>query len=172
MLGQILVALKERDRIQEIIPILEKIAKPGMKVTFLVPYPVDLRAWLRDHWIVTESSRKAMLEGKRIMAKYSWEEQKRLAEQKISLAREALSTMGVEVALVIKGCLRRATREYVLNGDLQFILISALNGQATMGLMHLTTLLARRIKRPIFSSFLLYHPRHGAHREESTAPIV
>ncbi|MGH7766149.1 MAG: hypothetical protein ACREQP_01735 [Candidatus Binatia bacterium] len=35
IVGQILVALKSRDRMQEILPIIEKIAKPDMKVTFL-----------------------------------------------------------------------------------------------------------------------------------------
>ena len=169
---QILVVLKERDRMQDIIPILQKIAKPGMKVTFLLSYPGDVGAWLRDHWIVTESTRKAMLEGKRIIAKYSWEEQKQLAEQKISLARETLGKLGIDVSWVIKGCWRRAAREYAVNEDLQFILMSVGRGEAIMGFVHAGTLLLRRIKQSSFSSFLLCRPRARAHYRESTAPIT
>jgi len=129
MEDRIVVALKARDRIQEIIPILQKIAKPGIKVMFLVSYPVDPRAWLRDHRIVTESARKA------------------------------------------KACFRRAAREYAVNEDLQFILMSAGRGEAIMGVVRLMTLLLRRIKRSNFSSFLLYHPRPRAQNEQSTAAI-
>jgi hypothetical protein len=59
---QILVAMKRRDRIQEIVPILKKMAEPGMKVTFLLSYPVDAWAWLRDHW-VRRAVRDTMLNG-------------------------------------------------------------------------------------------------------------
>ncbi|HEY3305524.1 MAG TPA: hypothetical protein VGL70_18530 [Candidatus Binatia bacterium] len=149
---------------QEILPIIQKIAKPDMKVTFLVPYPVDPWAWLRDHWIVTESPRKAVSEGKRVLARYSWDKQKRLAERRISVAREALGKMGVEVGLVLKGCFSQTLREYVLSENFQFVLMTAVTGQTMLGLMHLTTILLRRIKRPNLPSFLLY--RSAALTEE------
>jgi len=112
---QILVAMKKRDRMQEIIPILQKIAKPGMKVTF---------------------------------------------------------KLGVDVSWAIKGCWRRAAREYAINEDLQFILMSVGRGEAIMGFVHAGTLLLRRIKQSSFSSFLLCRPRARAHYRESTAPIT
>jgi hypothetical protein len=145
--GQILVALKNRYRMQEILPLIQRIAKPGMKVTFLVPYPIDCWAWLRDHWVETESVRNAVSAGKRIIAPYSWEEQKQLAERRISVAREAL---------VLQGRFRKTLREYVLNDDFQYVLMSAGTGETMLGLIRLATILLRQTKRTNFLSFLLY----------------
>jgi hypothetical protein len=163
---QILVAMKKRDRIQEIVPILKKMAEPGMKVTFLLSYPLDAWAWLRDHWVVTESTRGTVSEGKNLTGQYSWEEQKRLTEQKILLARESLEKKGVEVALALKGCLRRAVRDTMLNGDFQLIVMSAVNGNTTIEVARLLLVLLRRLRRPSVASILLHHPRRGA---DSTA---
>jgi hypothetical protein len=129
---QILVAMKRRDRIQEIVPILKKMAKPGMKVTFLFSYPVDAWAWLGHHWVVTESTRGAVSEGKKLAVKYSWED------------------------------LRRAVRDYMLNGDFQLIVMSAVNGNTTIEVARLLLVLLRRLRRPSFTSILLHHPRRGA----------
>jgi hypothetical protein len=66
MEGKILVLLRRHNRIEDILPSLEKIAQPGMKVVFLIPYPAKLWPWLRDHWVTTESSREAIVLGKKI----------------------------------------------------------------------------------------------------------
>jgi hypothetical protein len=167
---QILVAMKKRDRIQEIVPILKKMAEPGMKVTFLFSYPVDAWAWLGHHWVVTESTRGAVSEVKKLAAKYSWEEQKQLAEQKISLARETLGKMGVEVASALTGCWRRALRDTMLNPDFQLILMSAANGSTTVELARLLTLLLRPIKRSNFPFFVLHQPQRAAHSSARGQP--
>lgn len=169
MAGQILVAVSERDQMEEIVPILEKIARPGMKVTFMLPYPMNSWAWVRDHWIVAESARKALEEGKRIVAQYSWDEQKRLAERKIALAREALEKIGVEVALMLKEGLRRAIRECVLSEEFQLILLSAGRGDTALGFAQAGMLLLRRVKRPHSRSFLLYRLERAPRTERSTA---
>ena len=171
MARQILVALRGRDRIHEVTPILQKIAKPGTKVTFLLPYPVNPWPWLRDHWITTESRRGTMLEAQRVLARYSWEEQKRMAEEMISGARETLSKMGVEVTLLLKGCLSSAVREYVLTGEFGLLLMSAGTGRLAMELVRLSIIWLRQINRSNFSAFRLYHQQHGAHHERSTAPV-
>jgi len=170
MTGQILVALKRDDQIREITPILQKVAKSGAKVTVLMRYPASLRPWLMDHWITTESSRKAMLEAQRISARYSWEEQKRLAEEKIATARDALTKMGVEVALVLKGRLNAAVRECVLTGEFQLLLMSAGTGRLAMELVRLSILWLARIHRSNFSVFRLYPPRERARDATATAP--
>ena len=172
MTGQILVALKADDQIQEITSILQKVAKPGTKVTFLMRYPANLRPWLRDHWITTESPSKAMFEAERISARYSWETQKQLAEEKIAAAREALTKMGVEVAVVLKGCLSAAVRECVLSGEFQLLLMSAGTGRLAMELVRLSILWLARIHRSSFSVFRLYPPQQSARDVESTAPVL
>jgi hypothetical protein len=41
MSKEILVAVKPDDRIEDMIPCLDKVAQPGTKVTFFFRYPVD-----------------------------------------------------------------------------------------------------------------------------------
>jgi hypothetical protein len=154
MAKKFLVILKERDRIREILTILEGVVTPGAKVIFLVPYPVDTWAWLRDHWITTEFVRRAVPDGRRIMARYSWEEQKRLAEIRIASARRALENIGAEVSVVLQSGLNRALRDYVLDTDFRMFLISTANGNATIELLRLFLVLLRRIKSRGFISFM------------------
>lgn len=170
MARQILVALKSDDEIQEIASILQKVAKPGAKVTFLMPYPASLGSWLRDHWITTESTRKAMWEARRLSARYPWEKQKRLAERKIAVVRDVLSRMGVEAAVLLNGCLSSAVRECVLTGEFQLLLMSAGTGRLAMELGRLSILWLARIHRSRFSVFRLYPPRESARDLTATAP--
>ncbi|TMA09901.1 MAG: universal stress protein [Deltaproteobacteria bacterium] len=114
---QIVVPLTRHDRIEEIIPYLEEIAKPGMRVVFLVPYGVELWAYLRDHWITMESP---TLAGKKI------KEQKGSAEHGILAARDAFRSMGVEITVeVYTGSLKRVIRNYTTNGDMHLIIMRA-----------------------------------------------
>jgi hypothetical protein len=84
MAGQILVPFNSHFRVEDIISVIEEAAKPGMRVVFLVRYPVDPWVWFRDHWVTTESSRNAMLAGGKVMEKYSWEGQRALAEEMVA----------------------------------------------------------------------------------------
>jgi len=113
MPNQILVPMKRGERMEEIIPYLKQIVREGMRVVFLIPYPVKLWVYLRDHWVATESVREAVLSGGKIMDQYSWEVQRELAEQKISLARQILQNPGVELAVdVYTRSLRRVIEDY------------------------------------------------------------
>ncbi|HEX9443370.1 MAG TPA: hypothetical protein VGA73_04585 [Candidatus Binatia bacterium] len=169
MAEKFLVPMKAGDRIEEIVPVLEKIAGPGAQVTFLFSYPVDTWTWLRDHWIVTESTARAVAEGKKIMARYSWEEQQRSAERSIAVARERLGRLGVETALALGASLSGAVRDYLLNADIQLILLSTANGNATIELARLFLLLLRRVKRAGVPAILLDRPGREAGREDSLA---
>ena len=129
MAHKILVLLRRNERVEEAASYLRKIAQPGMKVVFLIPYPVEPWLWLRDHWVETESSREALLAGRKIMAHYSWERQQALAEQKILPAREALVNRGVEVSVdLFTGGLNNVLRDYKPNGEVQWIMVRQGNG--------------------------------------------
>jgi hypothetical protein len=169
MADKFLVPIKAGDRIEEIVPVLEKIAGPGTKVTFLFSYPVDTWTWLRDHWIVTESTAKAVAEGKRLLARYAWEEQKRAAERRIASAREKLGKIGVETVLALGGSLSGAVRDYLLNSDFQLILLSTANGNATIELARLFLLLFQRVKRSGIPPILFNRSRREVDREHSLA---
>ena len=104
MESQILVPFNSHVRIKDIISVIEKAAKPGMRVVFLVRYPIDISEWLRDHWVTTESARDAMLAGRKIMDKYSLEGQRALAEKMVAPWRSCFAKDGSKGD---RGCLYR-----------------------------------------------------------------
>jgi hypothetical protein len=136
MAGQILVSLSSHARIEGIISQIEQMAKPGTKVTFLTRYPVDSWAWLRDHWINSESPKDAMLAGRRVLETYSYAAQRQLAEQMVLSARNTLSKMGVEIAVdVYTGPIRTVVETYTRKGDVQLV-TQAKRGIPMIRLMH------------------------------------
>lgn len=100
MAGQILIPFNSHLGIKDIISVVEA-AKPGMKVVFLIRYPVDRWAWFHDHWVTTQSARDAMRAGRTVMEKYSWEGQRGMAEEMVAPWRNALEKMGVSTAVEI-----------------------------------------------------------------------
>ena len=48
MTGQILVPLRRGDRIEDVVPYLEQIARPGCKVTLLIHYSVEGLDWFQS----------------------------------------------------------------------------------------------------------------------------
>jgi hypothetical protein len=101
MAGQILIPFNSDLRVKDIISVIEEAAKPGMRVVFLIRYPVDLRVWFRDHLVTTESSRDAMLAGRKVMERYSWEGQRTLAEEMVAPWSYVLQKMGVQASVDI-----------------------------------------------------------------------
>jgi hypothetical protein len=113
MAGQILVPFNSHLRVKDIVSVIEEAAKPGMRVVFLVRYPVDTWVWFRDHWVTTESSRDAMLAGRKITERYSQEGQRALAEEMVAPWRHALQKIGVTVAVdVYTGSLSSVVENY------------------------------------------------------------
>jgi hypothetical protein len=115
---KILVPLGQNDRTEEMIPYVEKVARPGMNVVFLVRYPVDGFIWGKE-----EFGMKAALETKTLVSYYSWEENLQRAERKVSSVCAALRSKGVEAAVdVYAGSLRKAVRSHTINGDVHLIM--------------------------------------------------
>ena len=99
MAVQLLVPFNSHLQFEDIISVIEQAAKPGMRVVFLVRYPVDPWVWFQDHWVTTESSRDAMLAGRKIIEKYSRDGQMALAEEMVAPWRYVLQKTGVTVAV-------------------------------------------------------------------------
>ncbi len=68
MTKKILVPLGQYDRSEEMIPYVEKVSRPGMKVVFLMRYPVDRIRWQKE-----EYGMRAALKAKELVNYYSWE---------------------------------------------------------------------------------------------------
>jgi hypothetical protein len=126
MEGKIFVGLSPRDPVEEIIPYLERLVKPGMTVVCLLRYPVERRAYLRDHWVTTESTRSAIAAGGKLMSRYSWDAQKRLAEEKLAALSRAMRKKAVNVEIdLYTGSLQKSVLDRRANGDVYWVIVPA-----------------------------------------------
>jgi hypothetical protein len=117
----ILVQLNPRDQVEQIIPRIEEVSQAGMTVIFLIPYQAN--ALFENRQIRAELSAKGMRTDGKALMKYSYEKQARLADERISLAREALHNRGVEViAYVYMSRLATVLKCYRCNGGIHRVL--------------------------------------------------
>ncbi len=140
--AQILVALKRNDRVEEILPYVEQVTQPGMKVVFLLPVHDSKTNCWRDQRIFMEVERQTRLatglpagyswESKASLAherhfpvcEYSWENQKRLYQETLFPLCEPLRQKGCEVSVALyTGSLRKALRYYALGTDRCLIMV-------------------------------------------------
>ena len=91
---KILVPLGQNDRTEEMIPYIEKVARPGMKVVFLMRYPVDGIRWRKEEYGIRAAfkagSGEPLLLGRK----------PRKSEEAVAPACEALRAKGVEAAVM------------------------------------------------------------------------
>jgi hypothetical protein len=152
---KILVPLGQSDRSEEMIPYIENVARPGMKVIFLVRYPVDGIGWQKE-----EYGMRAALKAKELVSYYSWEGNLESAQKQVAPAREALRAKGIESAVdVYAGSLKKAVRSHMLNGDVHLIMTRAGISDWVARLFDGTTSVFKWFKRPSFSSVMLINPR-------------
>jgi hypothetical protein len=113
MADQILIPFNPNLWMIETLSIIKQNAKPGTKVVFLFRYPLDRGAWMRDHYITTASLKTAVLAGKNVMERYSWERQRALAEEMVAPWRHALEKIGVSAVVdVYTGRLSSVVKKY------------------------------------------------------------
>ena len=151
----ILVPLKRSDRAEDLLPYVEKVARPGMKAVFMVPYPVDGLRWSRK-----EIGRKAIEEAKRLANYYTWDTNLRKARELIAPALTALSLKGIEVAVdLCAGSMRRAVRDYAVEGDVHLIVTRASVGNWMERMVDAVPSALRSLIRPSLSPVMLINPR-------------
>jgi hypothetical protein len=130
-----LVPFNSHLRVEDIISVIEEAAKPGMRVVFLVRYPVDPWEWFRDHWVTTASARDAMLAGRKIMERYSWDGQRALAEEMVAPWRYVLQKIGATVAVdVYTGSLSSVVENHS-RGDGSSLVMRTQNNLPKMGFL-------------------------------------
>jgi hypothetical protein len=160
MANQILVPFNSRLRIEDTTAVIEEAAKPGMRVVFLIRYPVDPWGWFRDHWITTASATHAMLAGRKVMERYSWDRQRALAEEMIAPWRYALEKIGLKVAVdVYTGSLSNVLENYN-RGDGISLLLRAENDLPTMGFLRRASAFFGLFKRASFRPVLSLRSDH------------
>jgi hypothetical protein len=151
---KILVPLGQNDEAEEMIPYVEKIARPGMEVVFLMRYPVDGFIWAKE-----EYGLRAASEAKQLVHYYSWAGNLESAKRKVAPACEALHAKGIEADIdVYGGSLKKAIRSHTRNGDVHLIMTRAGIGDRIARLFDGTGLLFNWFRRPSFSPVLLINP--------------
>jgi len=155
MSKKILVSLGQNDWTAEMIPYIEKVARPGMKVVFLVRYPVG-----GIKWPTKEPDTETALEVEELLDYYSWEANLKRAKVEVAPAVEILGRKGIEVDTdVYAGSLKNAVRSHTLNGDVHLIMARAGIGDWIGRLFDGTNSIFKWFKRPSFSPVLLINPR-------------
>jgi hypothetical protein len=155
MAKKILVPMKRNDRVEDFVPYVENVARPGMKVVFMAPYPMDGLRWSNE-----EFGRKAIVAQKRLVGYYSWDANLQEAKRRILPASEVLSAKGIEVAAdLYTGSIRSAVHEYTAKGDVHLIVTRVGIGDWIGRLFDGIASVLKWLKRSSFSPVLLINPR-------------
>ena len=154
MSKKILVPLAQNDRAEEVLPYVERVARPGMNVVFLVRYPVD-----GIKWPTKEPDTETDAEVRQLLDHYSWETNVNRAKAEVAPAARALRGRGIEVIVdVYGGSLKKAVRSHTVNGDVHLIMTRAGIAQRIAGFLNGNSSLFDLFKRPAVSPVLLIHP--------------
>jgi hypothetical protein len=97
MESKILIGLRRRDQIEDLLPCLDSIARPGMTVLCLMLYPVESREQSHDHCEAANSAGAAIVVGRKLSRRYSWKAQKQSAQEKILHVNEVMKQKAVSV---------------------------------------------------------------------------
>jgi hypothetical protein len=168
MAPEILVVLKNRDCLSDIIPYIEEIAQPGMKIVFLMrSCPPALLNAFGDNG--SESNRleevrfagrsqKPKSVGEKNAAAPLIDKQRLVAEHKVFLALETLLKRGIDLTVdVYTGSLRRVVKSYVRKGNVNLIMKSTRSVLTISKLLHRTLSFVSLFKEPACSPIRLLH---------------
>jgi hypothetical protein len=168
MAQQILVALKSEDRLSQMIPYIERIAKPGMRVVLLVRFVPQPASKAFQHELVElecpeelaeEELEKTSFTRGNINRSRSIEYQRLSAEHKAFLALEVLRKRGIEITVDVYTCsLRKAVKSYTAKGDVHLIMMRA--RRELIDFFHKAFAFFGLFKRPNFSHVLVLRPTH------------
>ena len=164
MAKQILVCLRRSDRIEQILPYVEQIAQPGMKVVFLVHCGLSgFRELLDQLLAINVDNHPAQLPRKN--NRNIWEDRKQSVREKVLAACAGLASRGIGIGVnVYAGRLGRVVQGYIAKEDIRLILMCPHGGDRLRSLLRKIGPLAPLFKPPIFSPVLLLHPKHTAER--------
>jgi len=151
----ILVPMKRDDRAEDLLPYVEEVARPGTKVVFMAPYPVE-----GFRWSYEEYGRKAIEEGISLVNYYNWDTNLQKARERMAPAIEALSAQGIDAAVdLYAGSMKKAVRDYAEKGGVHLIVTRASVGGWLERFLDAAASVVRSIVRPSFSPVMLINPR-------------
>ena len=161
---QILVPLRRRDRVEEFLPYVEDIARPGMTVVFLVHLGRNGFKELTDQLLAIHTGIQPELLPATMSEAHLSENRKRSAEAQISAACRLLRNRGVKIEVnVYAGRFQKIIGMYLQKQDVQFIMMRP---GATRVMRYLRTWvsMSRFVKLSPVPPVLLVHPSNTAQR--------
>jgi hypothetical protein len=160
MAQKIVVPLRRHDRVEDVIPYLERVTQRGMKVVFLIHHPVNGLKWLQAYCGIMECGLDSALMLRKMVESYSVKTRRQLAQQKVFQTCQALHRLEVETAVeVYSGSLTKSLRSYTSNGDGQLVLMPSGIGQRIGTLLRRTVSVCGLFQTPASPSVLLLYPR-------------
>jgi hypothetical protein len=155
-MNKILVPLRKHDRIEEIVPYLEKVAEPGASVVFLVHHPATGFKWLQAYCGIAQCGLEKTLAVKRMIESYSLKTRMQLAQRRVFQTCEALHDMRLTIAVdVYTGSLRATLKRYATHGDPKLLVLRCGIGQRIMSVLHGAVSVRSVFSRSFSSSTLL-----------------
>ncbi|MGE5305318.1 MAG: hypothetical protein ACM3TN_18565 [Alphaproteobacteria bacterium] len=160
MAEKILVPLKRYDRVEEVIPYIEKVTQPGASVVFLIHHPTNNHKWLQAYCGIMESGLEKTLAIRRMVESYSMKMRSQLARQKVFNTCAALHKLGVKVAVEIyTGSLRKTLKSHVLGGDVDLIVMRPGIGNRFMNFLQGVISVRNLIRRTAFVPVFVLNPK-------------
>lgn len=100
---KVLVGLRRHDRIEDALPLLEDTVRPGTKIMFLLPYPVEPWSYLPKYCDDAEIGGGATFVSRKYASQFVWETQRQLAEARLYSVRETFGSKNVQVEFKLYG---------------------------------------------------------------------
>ena len=124
MSGQIFVSLRRRDRIEQIMPYLNLLARPGMQVVFLTSYREKV-SWMEVQLTAMQTGARAIAAITTLTANTVRQAHLRAVAERIRPARKALHDKGMTVVIhCYSGSLRSAIARLRDADDETIVLLS------------------------------------------------
>ncbi len=163
MAEKILVPLKRHDRVEEMIPYIEKVTQPGASVVFLVHDRVNSLKWLQAYCGIMACGLEKTMAIRKMIESYSEETRRRLAEQRVFHTCDALRRLGVKVAVEIyTGSLWKTLQSFISGGDVGLIVMRPGIGHLIMNFMQGMVSVSNMIGRTAFSPVFILSPKGHA----------
>ena len=158
----ILVPIDQCDPIEQIVPWVDNIAKPGMSVVFLVRSSVNNWAWIYAHVTAIQTGNVIALQTCNAQERARLEEEQQSAELKLAALRESLRRKGLETEVKIyAGGLKKTLANLTKDENVRFVMISGGRVNLFARLIGPVARFFNPFKRAGFSPLVLIHPDSG-----------
>ena len=158
----ILVPVDPCDPVEEIVPWVESIAKPGMRVVFLVR--AVARNWerLNAHITAIQTGSVIALQTCGTRERTNLEQEKQSAEAKLAAVCHNFRSKGLETEVkVYAGGLKKALATLTKHENVRFVMMSGARINLLARLIGLVARFFNPFKRPGFSPVVLVHTGPG-----------